>query len=524
MGKLACDVVLIALAVSVLLDLLAVFLPWGSVTSINFGVSHAKYYLWYIIVEPKIELMQKLQSNGIFSGKQITCPWETNTQYCYKISTLDAFTDATSWQAFENFASLNGPTAGATNMGAAFYGGALTLLMLIGTMVLLVMSGCYLFQYCYSLKPENRGKKKWRRLAQILLSFAIVSNFFLLVTWQVTLFIMNRDVGLLVFSKGDPTPAHGWILSLFNLFVLLGVLLSYRTWRSPSAEAAQVAEKLKKRHNFDQYVGNRGRRDSDEKSFLSDTSTDASSNASSVRRGKNTKHQSRLDPAVPSSPPQGFFQSFYGSNATGRQPAAYNDHHPPPLVHKPGFMRAYPTAGGKNGGTPLMPRSLLGNGSRMLPLPCAAPPPRGRNMQRGYQNWRNTYEQRRRFSSSSTPRSSSESSVCSPSRSPTANRRWSRTTFSSPFCSSNSENRRYRSNNMEPWKPYFNGNNNPSNGQRGNVLHNKPPGQMTHNTDPRHSFGAATTQLGSTTFDSSRSSNTWSREPPMSVASSMHPH
>eukprot|EP00392_Amoebophrya_sp_AT5.2_P001440 g1442.t1 len=253
MGKLACDIVLISLAVSVVLSLLSIFLPWGGVESINAGgVLKARYFLLHIVVEldPKQALLDpSAYERLIGKGRPVTCPWNSVAANCYKFYTWDAYLSAGAWEPLEHLFSANGPTSGAANMAAAFYGGIACLLLLLVMIVLLLFSGCHLFQYCYSLKVENRGKRKWRRLSQMELSFAVIANLVTLVAWQITLMVMTRDVGMasfipLVAQKGNPIPAEGWILSLFNFLLTTGILLTYKTWRSPSAEAAQTALKF----------------------------------------------------------------------------------------------------------------------------------------------------------------------------------------------------------------------------------------------------------------------------------------
>ncbi|CAD7957233.1 unnamed protein product [Amoebophrya sp. A25] len=538
MGKLACDLVLIALAVSVLLDLLAMFLPWGGCQSVSvFGLRSAKYYLLHIIVEPKASIGEKMVDITSLSGKRVACPWPTETPYCYKFSTYDAFVDASAWQAFEGFLSMNSPTAGAGNMMAAFYGGVITLLLLFATIVLLVMSGCYLFQYCYSLRPENRGKRKWRRLAQILLSLAIVLNFVLLCVWQGALLLISRDVGVLAnlaMLRSDAIPAEGWILSLFNLLLLVGVLFSYRTWRSPTAEAAQDANRAAQR----QWIGggrgliSRGsvatrkqlaydsdnNSSDDEKSFLSDTTL------SSYRGHGGDSDESVSEPESEDDNRGRRIPYAYNSNGTTRatlptnkirplvhgratrsighehhevyhvhgnpranaatyhnysvpysgvplangsayghhQPVGYsghrgnnNSHH---QLHAANFHRGMRNTGpmGVSSDHQQRPRNLMGTRAQaarghggyhnLVPLPCAPPPSKtslniARKAAAKAGDPGSTSGEAGNSVTTSGEGSSSDSSPRGGPVSPFP-RRWSRTTFSSPFCSSSSEAQR----------------------------------------------------------------------------------
>lgn len=127
-------------------------------------------------------------------------------------------------------------------MMGAFYGGIITLFLNIASMILIAMGAVYLYQYNYSHDLQNRGKRKWRRVAQLLVGVGSVVNFIGLVVWSIALVVMSQSVGALsqfVMLKSYAVPHEGWILGLFNLLVMLGILSSYKTWRSASAETAQ---------------------------------------------------------------------------------------------------------------------------------------------------------------------------------------------------------------------------------------------------------------------------------------------
>jgi len=99
MGKLAGDIVIGFLALSVLLILISLFLPWGGASSTNpTGITNAKYYLLSIIVEPMMQLSPQLTQLLHSNGNEITCPWQNDVnKKCYKFTTMEALMAASAW-------------------------------------------------------------------------------------------------------------------------------------------------------------------------------------------------------------------------------------------------------------------------------------------------------------------------------------------------------------------------------------------------------------------------------------------
>lgn len=79
MGKVAVDIVIGTLVLSILVLLASTYLPWGGCSSANpLGIHHAKYYLLSVIVEPKAELSQRMAQMQFYNSHRITCPWATD--------------------------------------------------------------------------------------------------------------------------------------------------------------------------------------------------------------------------------------------------------------------------------------------------------------------------------------------------------------------------------------------------------------------------------------------------------------